>query len=81
MGCAFIADYIFNARQEDWLRELTEAHGCKTVNIHFDCEPSTACARYTRRNQEDPRPPGRRSPLTCSSRPSGRTGRSSGAGS
>ncbi|MDE6837597.1 MAG: hypothetical protein K2P33_04295 [Acutalibacter sp.] len=56
MGCAFIADYIFSARQEDWLRELTEAHGCKTVNIHFDCEPSTACARYTRRNQEDAAP-------------------------
>ncbi len=56
MGCDFIADYIFSVKQEDWLKELTEAHGCKTVNIHFDCEPRTAYGRYARRNSEDPAP-------------------------
>lgn len=56
MGCSFIADYIFSTKQEDWLRELTEKHGCRTVNVHLDCEPATAYARYTRRNREDPAP-------------------------
>ena len=56
MGCDFIADYIFSVKQEEWLRELTEKHGCKTVNIHFDCQPQTAYGRYTRRNSEDPAP-------------------------
>ena len=53
MGCDFIADYIFSVKQVDWLKELTRTHGCKTVNVHFDCEPRTAYERYTRRNSED----------------------------
>ncbi len=53
MGCTFIADYIFSTKQEEWLRTLTEKHGCRTINVHFDCEPRTAYARYIRRNQED----------------------------
>ena len=56
MGCDFIADYIFSVKQVDWLKELTRTHGCKTVNVHFDCEPRTAYERYTRRNSEDPAP-------------------------
>lgn len=56
MGCDFIADYIFSTKQEDWLRELTQRHGCKTINVHFDCGPATAYARYTQRNREDAAP-------------------------
>lgn len=56
MGTVFIADYIFSTKQEGWLRDLTEQHNCGTINVHFDCAPKTAYARYTRRNQEDPAP-------------------------
>lgn len=53
MGSLFIADYIFSVKQEAWLEELTKRHGCRTVNVHFDCSPQTAWARYTARNAQE----------------------------
>lgn len=54
MGTVFIADYIFSTKQEAWLGELVEKYRCPTINVHFDCSPQTAHARYTRRNAREP---------------------------
>lgn len=54
MGTVFIADYIFSTKQEAWLGELVEKTDCPTINVHFDCSPQTAYARYTRRNAQEP---------------------------
>lgn len=56
MGSVFIADYIFSTKQEAWLQKLAGTHGCRTVNVHFDCSPRTAYDRYTRRNAAEAGP-------------------------
>lgn len=53
MGCRFIADYIFSTKQQGLLQKLVQAHACQTVNVHFNCTPETAYARYIRRNGEE----------------------------
>lgn len=52
-GTAFIAEYLFSVKQEEWFRRLAESRGCTVVNIHFDCSPETAYARYTSRNAQE----------------------------
>lgn len=54
MGTAFIADYIFSVKQEAWLTELAARHNYPTVNVHFECSPKTAYARYIQRNAQEP---------------------------
>lgn len=53
MDAAFITDYIFSVKQEGWLEQTAKAHGCKVINVHFDCSPETAYARYTQRNARE----------------------------